>query len=124
MATETNTPAHDTGNNQVTLGFALLGGLGMMLMILGASIGVIGRENADNHLVGLLIFSGFLMLAIGIGAWLATARPWEHFDDINQPLYHGHHHDEHHGSDVDVELLTLDSGTAEKALPEKTEATQ
>lgn len=121
MATETNTPVHDTGNNNVTLGFALLGGLGITLMIIGASIGVIGKENADNTLVGLFILSGFLMLATGIGAWLAVVRPWEHFDDINQPLYHGHHHEAHHHEPSD-ELLTLDSGASVNALPETTEA--
>lgn len=120
MATETNTPVHDTGNNNVTLGFALLGGLGITLMIIGASIGVIGKENADNTLVGLFILSGFLMLTTGIGAWLAVVRPWEHFDDINQPLYHGHHHEEHH--EPSDELLTLDSGVSVNALPETTEA--
>ena len=123
MATETNTPAHNTGNNNVTLGLALLGGLGITLMIIGSSIGVIGGEDADTTLVGLFILSGFLMLVAGIGAWLAMVRPWEHFDDINQPLYHGHHHEEHHHEPSD-ELLTLDSGVTEKALPETTEATQ
>lgn len=120
MATETNTSAHNTGNNSLTLGMSLLGGLGMTLMILGASIGVIGGANADSSLVGLFVLSGFLMLVAGIGSWLATVRPWEHFDDINQPLYHGHHHEEvHHEPTAD--LLALDEGVAsENTLPAET----
>lgn len=118
MATETNTSAHTTGNNSITLGFSLLGGLGMTLMILGAAIGVIGGANADSALVGLFVLSGFLMLATGIGAWLATVRPWEHFDNINEPHYHGHHHEDHH--EPTDELLMLDEGASEKTLPETT----
>ena len=119
MATETNSPAHNTGNNSLTLSLSLLGGLGMTLMILGASIGVIGGENADSTLVGIFVLSGFLMFVSGIGAWLAVVRPWEHFDNINEPHYHGHHHEEAH-HEASEDLLALDAGVTENILPETT----
>ncbi|MDZ4670952.1 MAG: hypothetical protein SH821_08785 [Phototrophicales bacterium] len=119
MATETNTPAHNTGNNSLTLGLSLLGGLGMTLMIVGAGIGVIGGENADSTIVGIFVLSGLLMLISGIGAWLAVVRPWENFDDINEAHYHGHHHEEAH-HEASEDLLALDASEPQHSLPETT----
>ncbi len=67
---------------------AMLGGVGMTVMILGASVGVIyGAElSADEtHSLGLAIVVGLLMLLLAIGLWLGWVRPFERFDDINAP---------------------------------------
>lgn len=82
--------------NAITLGFSMLAGLGVVLMMCGAALGVIQGEQADNNTIGLIVLAGALMFISGVGVWLAYVRPWETFDDINQPKYHGHHdHGDH-----------------------------
>lgn len=93
MATETNESAHDLGNNSLTLGLAMLAGLGVIFMIVGAGYGVVEGESANNEVVGFLIIGGTAMLLTGAFAWGGIKRPWENFDDINVPMYHGHAHD-------------------------------
>lgn len=73
---------------------AMVGGLGMTMMILAAAIGVIygtalAAETAHN--LGLLFVSGLLGLGLAIGFWLGWTRPFEHFDDINVPAEPEHH---------------------------------
>ena len=73
---------------------AMVGGLGMTMMILAAAIGVIygaalAAETAHN--LGLLFVSGLLVFVAAIGFWLGWARPFEHFDDINVPAEPEHH---------------------------------
>lgn len=93
MSTEThNTPPH------LTTGLAMLGGLGMFLALTGLALGVIQGAEADGGLIGLLLVVGLMLLALAVASWMAVVRPFDHFDDINQPIYHGHHHEEH-GSD-------------------------
>ena len=73
---------------------AMVGGLGMTMMILAAAIGVIygaGLAAETAHNLGLLFVSGLLMLGLAIGFWLGWARPFEHFDDINVPAEPEHH---------------------------------
>jgi hypothetical protein len=83
-------PATVTGNNSLTLGLALLGGLGVTLMIVALGAGVVGAEG------------GTVALLIGAAvAWGAVVQPWTHFDNINLPAEDDHHggtdhdHDEH-----------------------------
>ncbi len=85
--------SHDTGQNSLTISLALLAGLGLTLMIVAAGIGVIQGDSADGELLGLLFVGGIAALVVGGVAWGGVVRPWENFDDINQPLYHGHEHD-------------------------------
>lgn len=69
-------------------GLAMVGGAGMTLLILGASIGVIYGANLDaesTHSLGLMLVVGFFLLVLAIGFWLGWARPFERFDDINAP---------------------------------------
>lgn len=95
---------HDTGNNALTLGFAFLAGLGALLIIGAAIIGVVQGAAADDSAIGLLFAVGLLSFVSGLGAWLAVKRPWESFDDINVPNYHGHHHgDEHDTTEQTIE---------------------
>ena len=75
-------------------GLAMVGGVGMTLMILGASVGVIYGAALDaqaTHSLGLTIVIGLLLLALAIGFWLGWARPFERFDDINVPAEPEHH---------------------------------
>lgn len=75
-------------------GLAMVGGAGMTLLILGASIGVIfggGLDAEATHSVGLALVVGLLLLILAIGFWLAWARPFERFDDINVPAEPEHH---------------------------------
>ena len=69
-------------------GLAMVGGAGMTLLILGASIGVIYGAALDaesTHSVGLALIIGLLLLILAIGFWLGWVRPFERFDDINVP---------------------------------------
>lgn len=106
---------HDTGQNSLTLGLALLAGAGLSLMIVAAALGVIQGDAADNTLIGALFAAGTLMLLGGVFGWAGVVRPWESFDDINQPMYHGHKHHEDEHQDEDVLLA---AGDAKAALPE------
>ncbi|MDX1992943.1 MAG: hypothetical protein SF029_11155 [bacterium] len=91
-------PATVTGNNSLTLGLALLGGLGVTLMIVALAAGVVGAEGGT---VGLLLLAGLAMLIGAAVAWGAVVQPWTHFDNINLPAEDDHHggtdhdHDEH-----------------------------
>ena len=73
---------------------AMVGGLGMTMMILAAVIGVIHGTALDvesTHTIGLLFVSGLLVFAVAIGFWLGWVRPFENFDDINVPAEPEHH---------------------------------
>lgn len=116
--TETNTEkTHSTGNNSLTLGFSFLAGTGMVLMMVAAAAGVIQGEAANSDVIGLLFAAGAGAFVVGLGTWMAIKQPWSSFDDINEPLYHGHHHaeDDH----KTPELEAGDSADA-PALPAST----
>ncbi len=75
-------------------GLAMVGGAGMTLMILAASIGVIygaALDAAATHQLGLAIVIGLFLLLLAIGFWLGWVRPFERFDDINIPAEPEHH---------------------------------
>lgn len=84
-----------TQPSKLTLyGLAMVGGVGMTLMMLGASIGVIYGTALDGeatHSLGLMIVIGLLLLILAIGFWLGWVRPFERFDDINIPVEPEHH---------------------------------
>lgn len=84
-----------TRPSKLTLyGLAMVGGVGMTLMMLGASIGVIYGAALDGeatHSLGLMIVAGLLLLIVAIGFWLGWVRPFERFDDINIPAEPEHH---------------------------------
>ena len=70
-------------------GLAMVGGAGMTLLILGASIGVIygaGLDAESTHSVGLALLVGLILLIHAIAFWLGWTRPFERFDDINIPV--------------------------------------
>ena len=72
----------------------MVGGAGMTLLILGASIGVIygaGLGAESTHSLGLALIVGLLLLILAIGFWLGWVRPFERFDDINVPAETEHH---------------------------------
>lgn len=76
-------------------GLAMVGGLGIFFMIIGATIGVIGGAELDaatTNLIGLAIVTGLLLLITAIGFWIGLVRPFERFDDINVPLEPEPHH--------------------------------
>lgn len=80
---------NDGNLSRLTLyGLAMLGGIGMTLLIVGATIGVIFGTDLDavaTHNVGLMLVTGLLLLMLAIGFWLGWTRPFERFDDINIP---------------------------------------
>ena len=84
-----------TQPSKLTLyGLAMVGGLGLTLMMLGASIGVIYGTALDaeaTHSLGLMIVGGLLLLALAIGFWLGWVRPFKRFDEINIPAEPEHH---------------------------------
>jgi hypothetical protein len=84
-------------SRSVLVGLAFVAGIGLTLMVIAAGIGVIGGPAAESPTLSLLFIIGTAMLATGIIVWFAVVRPDTHFDDINVPMYHGHHesHDDH-----------------------------
>lgn len=90
---------HEFGMTPLTWWLAGLAGAGLTLMLVAAGAGVITGGD-----VGIWFVLGLLMLAGGIGAWIAATRPFENFDNIDVPIDgdHGAHddhtdesHDEH-----------------------------
>ena len=96
----------DHGRNTLTEGLALLAGLGVIVLVLAAIVGV---TDSDADFVGLLFALGVALFVAGLAAWLGVVRPWENFDDISRPADTGHHHVEHDHDEV-------------LALPEETSA--
>ncbi len=74
----------------VPLGLSLLGGLGLTLAIAALALGVVQPAGTDVSWAGLLLVAGLLIFVSAFAAWFGAVRPDQHFDDINQPLYHGH----------------------------------
>lgn len=97
VAGEAQETQHDkqpqVGHTVVT-GLAMIGGLGVSLIMVGLGIGVV-LPDVDSAIVGLTVAFGAGLLVTGLGGWILAVRPHEHFDDINVPQYHGHH-EEHH----------------------------
>jgi hypothetical protein len=83
-----------TVSQNVLYGLAMVGGLGLTLMIIAAAFGVVGAM--DSSMVFTLVMLGAGLLIAAIAGWVIATRPFEHFDDITVPQYTGHHHEEHH----------------------------
>lgn len=81
-------------NKPLPLGLAFITGIGLTLMVISAAIGVVSGDAVDAGALSLLFALGAAALIAGILAWFLVVRPDTHFDDINEPMYHGHH-DEH-----------------------------
>lgn len=83
----------------VAIGLAFCAGLGLTIMIIALALGVINGTEANANGIGLLFAVGLVILIGGIGGWLGAVRPFQNFDDINQPAEDDHHasesHDEH-----------------------------
>jgi protein-S-isoprenylcysteine O-methyltransferase Ste14 len=90
--TETNQAA--PSNTSLITGLAMVGGLGLTIIVVALGVGVIVPD-ADNNFVGLAVLTGLIMLIGAIGGWLAVVQPFTHFDDINVPAADEHHHDSH-----------------------------
>ncbi|GAB5491459.1 MAG: hypothetical protein Phog2KO_16740 [Phototrophicaceae bacterium] len=99
MASEQETQTTTEASNETALSIlAMLGGLGITLMVVAAGVGVVWT-NADSGLIGLIVMAGAGFLIAAIAGWVIVVRPHENFDDINEPMYHGHHHEEDHAED-------------------------
>ena len=73
------------------VGLSFVAGVGLILIVVAAGIAVISGETTDTSGLGLIFAVGVGMLITGIIVWFAVVRPDTHFDDINEPMYHGHH---------------------------------
>lgn len=92
MASDTQEPQETQQPNEGLLtGLSMIGGIGITLIVVALAYGVV-IETADSGLIGMLVLGGFGALVIAIGGWVAVTQPHRNFDDINQPMYHGHHH--------------------------------
>lgn len=94
MTEENNTQSENQPNRTTLYSLAMVGGLGITMMIVAATIGVIGGTELDansTNLIGLSIVAGLLLLIVAIGFWLGLVRPFENFDDINVPAEPEHH---------------------------------
>jgi len=83
----------------LVIGLAFCAGLGLTIMIVALGLGVINGAEANANTLGMLFASGLVIFIGGVGGWLGVARPFQNFDDINQPAEDDHHareaHDEH-----------------------------
>lgn len=93
MSSENETKTAVSQN--ILIGLAMVGGIGMTLMIVAAGYGVVMTEDHSN-IVFLAVVLGVGLLIASIGGWVIATRPFENFDDITVAQYHGHHHEEHH----------------------------
>ena len=94
MATENTQEVQENQPSETTkTGMAMLGGLGVTLMMVGAGIGVV-LPDVDSQIIGLIVLLGAGLLGVAVAGWVISVRPHEHFDDINVPIYHGHHHED------------------------------
>lgn len=84
-----------TNNDSLTIGLALLAGVGFIAMVFALALGMIEGAEADSDAIGLLFMGGLAVFVSGAVAWAAIMCPWETFDDISVPLPDEHHHDEH-----------------------------
>lgn len=84
-------------HSPAVLGMSMLAGLGVTLIVLALSIGVVQGNAADGNAIGLTFAIGVGLFVFGAGGWYALTQPQRHFDDINVPLDdgHGHGHDAH-----------------------------
>ena len=81
----------DPISKPIPFGLSLTAGAGLILMILALAFGVVQGAAANSTAIGVTFAGGLGLLLIGVIGWLATVRPFEHFDDINVPTYTGHH---------------------------------
>jgi hypothetical protein len=96
VSSESQNETKPAVSQNVLYGLAMVGGLGLTLMIVAAGIGVLNLEDLDGGLISLFVALGFGLLVASIGGWAIATRPFENFDDITVAQYHGHHHEEHH----------------------------
>ncbi len=75
------------------VGLAVVGGLGLTLMSVALGVGVIQGAAATSNLISGTFWVGLIMLVGATIGWFGVAQPYKHFDDINEPHYHGHHED-------------------------------
>ncbi|MCK6579658.1 MAG: hypothetical protein L6Q98_16310 [Anaerolineae bacterium] len=106
----------------VAFGLALTAGGGLVLIIIALALGVVNNAAVEGGAVGYLFVAGLLLLIVGIVTWAAVVRPFEHFDDINEPKDSGHGHGAHeaHGEDLllpEGMQQSLPSGEGKAALP-------
>ncbi|MDX2160443.1 MAG: hypothetical protein SF162_03865 [bacterium] len=92
-----------------SFGLAMAGGIGIVLMILALGVGVV-QPDANSYVIGMVFVIGLAMMVTGIGAWIFTARPFDHFDDINQPLEDDHGHGSHSASGHTIEVHRDEAG--------------
>ncbi len=86
---------------------AFIGGAGLILMMLALGIGVVQGDAANGSVMGITFVGGLILLALGIGGWIALVQPFKNFDDINVPQYTGHHdHEEHEKLEASAEAQT------------------
>ena len=83
-------------SNPLSLGLALIAGTGLTIMIIALALGVLQAAESTNNIGGIFTL-GLILLIAGVLGWVAVTQPYKHFDDINEPHYHGHdHHEEAH----------------------------
>jgi hypothetical protein len=86
-------------HSPAVLGMSMLAGLGVTLIVLALSIGVVQGNAADGNAIGLTFAIGVGLFVFGAGGWYALTQPQRHFDDINVPLDDGHHGHEAHSEE-------------------------
>ncbi len=96
---------------------AAIAGTGLLLAIVAGLLTGFGSE--DTNTTRVLLFAGLGLIGAGIALWLTLLRPWEKFDDLVEPYYTGHHHDEHDEHHAVAELSSGDEAhpIAEAAAP-------
>jgi thiol:disulfide interchange protein len=88
--TEKPDPATQRRNTSL----AMLGGLGLGLIMVALVVGAMVAGAVDAALLTSMVLLGLALLVIATIAWFSLVRPDKPFDDINIPQFTGH---ESHG---------------------------
>jgi hypothetical protein len=92
-----NTPAES--QEALALGFAMLAGLGLVVMMAVGGVGVIQGADADGEILGVLFAAGAAAMVAGAGAWMGITRPWESFQSVTEGYYDDATDDSHNADD-------------------------
>ncbi|MFN8376128.1 MAG: hypothetical protein U0694_25050 [Anaerolineae bacterium] len=65
----------------VTMGLAMVAGLGLTFMVVALGVGTIQGAEADANAIGLFFAAGLGLLVTGIVGWFAVLQPQKHFDE-------------------------------------------
>lgn len=81
---------------------AAIAGLGLLLAILGGLLIGFDADNGDT--AGLFAIAGIGLVVVATIVWFVLVRPDKQFDDLQTPYFTGHHHEEEHLEEAEIDV--------------------